>query len=54
MDTNKAATADTVDTNDSGDSEYIGKHRPGRFGLLHPKVRVSKLSGREFATPTPG
>ncbi len=28
------------------ESEYVGKHRPHRMSLLHPRVRVGRLAGR--------
>ena len=44
------ATAKTDGTTmvitDDNDSEYVGKHRPHRMSLLHPRVRVGRLSGR--------
>ncbi len=41
-----AKTGTTMVITDDNDSEYVGKHRPHRMSLLHPRGRVGRSSGR--------
>jgi hypothetical protein len=48
--TTKSDVDTTADSNTNAiDDSYVGKHRPYRMSLLHPRVRVSRLAGRNAA-----